>query len=83
MYTSIVPPPFERNGLHYVNFLHHMGKCLLNINHGEPLALMKKLACLDNLKELDGLLMSVLCIGVHDMIKCLLLDVFNIEFCRG
>ncbi len=41
---------------------------------GEPLVVVKELACFDNSKQLDLLLASVLHLGVHDPISCGLLD---------
>jgi hypothetical protein len=83
MSTWIIPPPLGSNGLHCIKFLHQMGKLLLNLTPGEPLSLMKKLPCFDDPIELDGLLVGVLCLGVHDLINCHLFDAFRIEFCRG
>jgi hypothetical protein len=69
MSTWISPPPLGRNGLHCIKFLHHMGKLLLNLTPGEPLALMKKLPCFDDPIELDVLLVGALHLGVHDLIN--------------
>jgi hypothetical protein len=60
-----------------------MRKLLLNLTSGEPLTLMKKLPCFDDLIKFDSLLASVLCLGNHDLINCRLFDVGRIEFCRG
>ena len=46
--TWIIPPPLGSNGPHCVEFLHEMRKLLLNLVPGEPLALVKELACFDN-----------------------------------
>jgi hypothetical protein len=72
--------PLGSNGLHCIKFLHQMGKLLLNMTLGEPLALMKKFLCFDDPIELDGLLESVLCFGVHDLINFFLVDAVRIEF---
>ena len=47
--TWIIPPPLGINGPHCVEFLHEMRKLLLNLVLGETLALVKELACFDNL----------------------------------
>ena len=47
-----------------------MRKLLLNLVLGEPLALVKELACFDNLIQLDILLVSALDLCVHDPISC-------------
>jgi hypothetical protein len=60
-----------------------MGKVLLNLTPSEPLSLMKKLPYFDDPIDLDGLLESVLFIGVHDLINCHMFYVFRIEFYRG
>jgi hypothetical protein len=44
--TWIDPPSLGSNGLHYVEFMGERGKCLLNLNLGELLALLEKLHCL-------------------------------------
>ena len=46
--TWIIPPPLGSNGPHCIEFLHEMGKLLLNLVPSEPLALVKELACFDN-----------------------------------
>jgi len=79
----IIPPPLGRNGTHCIKFPHQMRKMLLNLTSGEPLFLMNKLPCFDDLIEFGGLLAGVLCVGVHDMIKCHSFDARIIEFCRG
>ena len=68
--TWIIPPPLGSNGPHCVEFLHEMRKHLLNLVPGEPLALVKELACFDNSIQLDILLASVLDLCVHDPISC-------------
>jgi hypothetical protein len=60
-----------------------MGKLLLNLTPGEPLALMKKLPCFDDPIELDVLLVGALHLEVHDPINCRMFNAFEIEFCRG
>jgi hypothetical protein len=60
-----------------------MGKLLLNLNFGEPFALLEKLSCFDNSIELYVLLAISLHFGVHDPIHCSLLIVVDIELCRG
>ena len=46
--TWIIPPPSGSNGPHCVEFLHEMGKLLLKLVPGEPLALVKELSYFDN-----------------------------------
>jgi hypothetical protein len=46
--TWINPPSLGRNGAHCIEFLHEMRKLLLNLDPGEPIALVKELACFDN-----------------------------------
>jgi hypothetical protein len=60
-----------------------MGKLLLNLTPGEPLALVKEFPCFDDLIELDVLLVGSLHLGVHDLINYHLLNAVRIEFCRG
>jgi hypothetical protein len=60
-----------------------MGKLLLNLTPSEPLALVKKLSCFDNLIELYVLLVGSLHLGVHDLIHCILLNAVRIEFYVG
>jgi hypothetical protein len=50
--TWINHPPLEINGLHYIDFPHHMRKFLLNLAPGEPLALVQELPCFDNMIKL-------------------------------
>jgi hypothetical protein len=59
------------------------GKPLLNLTLGEPLALVKKLPCFDDLIELDVLLVGSLHLGVHDLINYIMFNGVNIEFFRG
>jgi hypothetical protein len=47
--TWINPSSLGSNGPHCVEFLHEMRKLLLNLVPGEPFALVKELACFDNL----------------------------------
>jgi hypothetical protein len=82
MATWIILPSLGRNGLHCVNFLHYMGKLLLNQTPSEPLVLMKKLPYFDDPIKLDDLLPGVLCLGVHDTINFPQFDGFRIEFYR-
>jgi hypothetical protein len=79
----IIPSPLGSNDIHFINFLHQMGKLLLNQTPGEPLALMKKLPCFDDPIELDVLLVGSLHLIVHDPINYLLFNVVIIDFCRG
>jgi hypothetical protein len=58
--TWINPPSLGSNGLHCVEFPHHMRKFLLNLAPGEPLALVQALPCFDNSIKLDPLLSSAL-----------------------
>jgi hypothetical protein len=60
--------PLGRNGIHCVEFPHHMRKFLLNLALGEPLSLVQELPCFDNLIKLDPLLESALDLCVHNMI---------------
>jgi hypothetical protein len=70
--------PLEINGPNCVKFLHHMGKILLNLTHGEPFSLVNKFTYFDDLIELDVLLVGALRFGVHDPINYFLLNVSNI-----
>jgi len=47
--TWIIPPPLGSNGPHCVQSLHEVMKFLLKLVLDEPLALVKDLACFDNL----------------------------------
>lgn len=58
-----------------------MGKFLLNLVYGEPLALVKDLAFFDNSIWLYLLLESVLDIFLHDLISFGLLDATLGELC--
>jgi hypothetical protein len=60
-----------------------MGKLLLNLTLGEPLALVKKLSFFDEPIELDVILVDYLHIGVHDLIKCIIFNAAKIDLCRG
>jgi hypothetical protein len=60
-----------------------MGKLLLNLTLGEPLAMMKKLPYFDDPIVLDVLLASALHLGFHDPINCFMFNVVRIELCRG
>ena len=51
-----------------------MGKLLLNLVPGEPLALVQDLSSFDNPIQLDLLLSGVLDLYVHDLISCGLFD---------
>ena len=64
----INPPPLGRNGIHYVEFPHHMRKFLLNLAPGGPLSLVQELPYFDNPIKLDPLLTGALDLCVHDMI---------------
>jgi hypothetical protein len=66
--TWINPPSLGINGLHCVEFPHHMRKFLLNLAPGEPLALVQELPCFDDSIKLDPLLSSSLDMCVHNMI---------------
>ena len=46
--TCINPPSLGINGLHCVEFPHHMRKFLLNLAMGEPLALVQELPSFDD-----------------------------------
>ena len=58
---SFLPPYEEEN---------EMRKLLLNLVSGEPLSLVKELACFENLIYLDLLLAGVLDLFVHNPISC-------------
>jgi hypothetical protein len=79
--TWINPPSLGRNGLHFIEFPHHMRKFLLNLASGEPLALVQELPCFDDLIKLDPLLLSSLDLCVHNMITGFLLYVVKVELC--
>ena len=68
--------------LGYVTFLHQIRKLLLNLTLGEPLSLVKKLPCFYELKHLDVQIVISLHLNFHDMVNCIFLNVFRIEFCR-
>jgi hypothetical protein len=57
-----------------------MGKLLLNLTPGEPLSLVKKLSCFDNPIELYVILVGALCLGVHDLIHCILLNAVILSY---
>jgi hypothetical protein len=59
-----------------------MGGFLQDLVLGEPLALVKKLPCFDNLIELYVLLVGALQLGVHDLVHCSLLNAVGVELCR-
>jgi len=61
--------PLGINGLHCVEFLHEMGKLLLNFVPGELLALVQELANFDKSIPLDLLLVSILDMCVCDPIN--------------
>jgi hypothetical protein len=64
----INPPPLGRNGIHCIEFPHHMGNLLLNLSPGEPLSLVQELPCFENSIKLDPLLVSALDIFFDNMI---------------
>jgi hypothetical protein len=68
IYTYINPPALGRNGLHCVEFPHHMRKFMLNLALGDPLALVHDLPYFENSIKLDILLASALALYFHDMI---------------
>jgi hypothetical protein len=55
---------------------------MLNMTHGEPLSLVKKLSCFDDLIEFDVLLVGALHLSVNDPINYCLFNAVMIEFCR-
>lgn len=57
-----------------------MGKPLLILAPGEPLALMKKFPYFDNLVEFYVLSVSILCLGVHDFIHCIIFKAIRNDF---
>jgi hypothetical protein len=60
-----------------------MGKLLLNLTLSEPLALVKKFPCFNDLIELDILLVGFICLGVHDPMKYHMFNAIRIALCRG
>jgi hypothetical protein len=56
-----------------------MGKLLLNLALGEPLALVKELSYFDNPIKLDPLLESSLNLSVHDLINGGLFHVVRVD----
>jgi hypothetical protein len=79
--TWINPPSLGINGLHFIEFPHHMRKFLLNLAPGEPLALVQELPCFDDSIKLDPLLSSSLDLCVHNMITGYLLHAVRVELC--
>jgi hypothetical protein len=77
----INPPSLGRNGIHCIEFPHHIRKFLLNLAPSEPLALVQELPCFDDSIKLDPLLSSSLDLCVHNMITGCLLDAFKVELC--
>ena len=61
--------PIGSNGPYCVECLQEMGKLLLNLVPGKPLALVKELSNFNNLIQLDLLLVGVLKLCVHDLIS--------------
>ena len=59
-----------RNGPHCVECLHEMGKLLMNLVPGEPLALVREFSSFENPIQLDLILESVINLCVHDPISC-------------
>jgi hypothetical protein len=57
-----------------------MGKLLLNLTPSEKLSRMKKLPYFDDLIELDGVLVDVICLGDHDTLNLILFDAIKIDF---
>jgi hypothetical protein len=77
----INPTPLGRNGLHCIDFPHHMRKVLLNLAPSEPLALVQELPLFDNSIKLDPLLVSALDKFFHNMIiGCMHSDLRSIGF---
>jgi hypothetical protein len=60
-----------------------MGKLLLNLALGKPLALVKKFPYFDDSIELDLLLVGSFHLCIHDLIKFSLIKVVRFEFIRG
>jgi hypothetical protein len=56
-----------------------MRKFQLNLDPGEPLALVQELACFDNPIKLDPLLESALDLCVHDLIIGFMFHLFRVE----
>jgi hypothetical protein len=79
--TWINPSSLVRNFLHFIDFPHQMRKFLLNLAHGEPLALVQELPCFDDSKKMDPLLLSSLDLCVHNMIVGFLLYAVEVELC--
>jgi hypothetical protein len=76
----INPLPLGRNGLHCIEFPHHMRDFLLDLASGEPLALVQELPCFDNSIKLDPMLVSALDLFFHNMITRCMLYVVGVEF---
>jgi hypothetical protein len=79
--TYINPPSLGINGLHCVEFPHHMRKFLLNLAPGEPLALVQELPCFDDSINMDPLLSSALDLFFHNTITRFHLYVVEVELC--
>ena len=77
--TWINPPSLGSNGLHWVEFPHQMRKFLLNLDPGEPLALVQELSCFDSSIKLDPLLSGAIDMCVHNMIIGCLLYVVGVD----
>jgi hypothetical protein len=58
-----------------------MGKLLLSLGPGEPLALLQELPYSDNPRKLDPLLVSALNLSVPNMINGYLLHAVMVDFC--
>jgi hypothetical protein len=71
-------PPLVSNGIHYIKFLHHMDKLLLNLVPSQPLSLLMKLHCFNNIIELYVMLVSTFHLGVHVLIVCNLLNTMRV-----
>jgi hypothetical protein len=56
-------------------------KFLLNLDLGEPLALVQELPCLDNSIKLDLMLASALDLCVHYLISGFIFHAFMVEIC--
>jgi hypothetical protein len=78
----INPTHLGRNGLHCVEFPHHMRKFLLNLAPSEPLALVQELPYFDNSIKLDPLLMSAINMSVPDMINGCLFHAIKVDIYR-
>jgi hypothetical protein len=77
--TWINNPSLGINGIHFVDFPHHMRKFLLNLAPGEPLVLVQELPCFDDSIKLDPLLSISLDLCVQNLIIGCLLHAIRVD----